>query len=49
LACSTPGMLFLGLVRSFTGDGPVTTGIGLALFVAFITLYSVMLREVEGQ
>lgn len=49
LACSTPGMLFLGLVRSFVGDGPAVTGMGLALFVAFITLYSLMLREVEGQ
>lgn len=49
LACSTPGMLFLGLVRSFMGDGPVITAMGLALFVAFITLYSLMLREVEGQ
>lgn len=49
LACSTPGMLFLGLVRSFRGDGPVVTALGLALFVSFITLYSLMLREVEGQ
>ena len=49
LACATPGMLFLGLLRAFNGDGPVVTGLGLALFVAFITLYSVMLREVEGQ
>jgi len=49
LACSTPGMLFLGLVRSFRGDGPVVTALGMVLFVCFITLYSVMLREVEGQ
>ena len=49
LACSTPGTLFLGLVRSFHGDGPVVTVLGLALFISFITLYSLMLREVEGQ
>jgi hypothetical protein len=49
LACATPGMLFLGLVRAFSGGGPVITGLGLALFVAFITIYSLMLREVEGQ
>lgn len=49
LACSTPGMLFLGLVRSFQGDGPVVTALGMALFVGFIILYSAMLREVEGQ
>ena len=49
LACSTPGTLFLGLVRSFHGDGPVVTVLGLALFISFIALYSLMLREVEGQ
>ena len=49
LACSTPGTLFLGLVRSFHGDGPVVTVLGLALFICFIALYSLMLREVEGQ
>jgi len=49
LACATPGMLFVGLVRAFTGDTGVVTAMGLALFIAFVTLYSVMLREVEGQ
>lgn len=49
LTCITPAMLILGLVRSFLGDGPATTGLGLATFLAFIILYSTMLREVEGQ
>ena len=49
LTCITPAMLILGLVRSFLGDGPATTGLGLATFLAFIVLYSTMLREVEGQ
>ena len=49
LTCVTPAMLVLGLVRSFLGDGAATTGLGLATFLAFIILYSTMLREVEGQ
>ncbi len=49
LTCITPAMLFLGLVRSFIGDGTAVTIIGLAIFLGFVTLYSVMLKEVEGQ
>ena len=49
LTCITPAMLFLGLVRALAGDGPAITGIGMAIFIVFITLYSLMLREVEGQ
>ncbi len=49
LTCITPAMLVLGLVRSFAGDGPAVTGLGLLIFLGFIVLYSTMLREVEGQ
>jgi hypothetical protein len=49
LTCITPAMLGLGLVRALLGDGLAVTGLGVAVFFGFIALYSVMLREVEGQ
>lgn len=49
LVCVTPGILALGLVRGFVGDNPAITGLGGLLFLVFVVLYTVMLREVEGQ
>ncbi len=49
LACTAPAMLVYGLVRAFA-DGSVSVPIlGGLTFLAFISLYTVMLREVEGQ
>lgn len=49
LTATSPGMLFLGLVRGFAGDSGAVTGIGIGVFLVFLVLYSLMLREVEGQ
>lgn len=49
LACISPAMLVLGLARAFLGDVAAITGLGFVIFFGFIALYSVMLREVEGQ
>ena len=49
LACVTPPMLMLGLVRAMLGDVPAVTYMGFAIFFAFAGLYSLMLKEVEGQ
>lgn len=49
LTTITPAMLFLGLVRGFMGDIAFATGLGFTIFLVFIALYSLMLREVEGQ
>ena len=49
LTCTTPAMLIYGLMRAFSTNALVLSVAGIAIFVMFITLYAVMLREVEGQ
>lgn len=49
LAAISPATLFLGLVRGMVGDTGFVQGLGFAIFFAFVALYSLMLREVEGQ
>lgn len=49
LACTTPAVLLFGLVRAFVADSPAVPILGLFTFMVFLALYSIMLREVEGQ
>lgn len=49
LACVSPAVLIFGLVRAFVAESPAVPVLGLLTFAAFLALYSVMLREVEGQ
>lgn len=45
--CTTPAMLFLGLLRGFLGETPAVSGIGLLVFAGFLYLWITMLRAVE--
>jgi hypothetical protein len=49
LVAITPAMLLYGLVRAFADGSVGVPVIGFLTFLLFIVLYTVMLREVEGQ
>lgn len=47
LLSSTPAWLFYGLVSGFIGPGPAQQITGVILWVAFLTFWSITLREAE--
>lgn len=47
LLCTTPVMLFNGLVAGFIGDGTAATVVGLGVFGGFLYLWINMLIEAE--
>lgn len=49
LTAITPAMLICGLVRAFADGSPAVPIFGGLTFLVFLVLYTVMLREVEGQ
>lgn len=49
LVAITPAMLLYGLVRAFADGSAGVPVVGFLTFLLFIVLYTVMLREVEGQ
>lgn len=49
LTCTTPAMLIYGLLRAFAANSAVVSVAGVLVFAIFLVLYTVMLREVEGQ
>ena len=49
LTCITPAMLLDGLMHVFVHEAVVLPIVDIAIFLAFLVLYTLMLREVEGQ
>lgn len=49
LTCTTPAMLLYGLARAFADGSAAIPILGGAVFLVFLVLYTMMLREVEGQ
>ncbi|MGV8986336.1 MAG: YIP1 family protein [Cypionkella sp.] len=49
LTCTTPAMLVYGLMRAFANESLGVPIMGGVTFLVFLVLYTVMLREVEGQ
>lgn len=49
LTCTTPAVLIYGLLRAFAAGSVIVAVAGFLTFLAFLILYTVMLREVEGQ
>lgn len=49
LTCITPAMLLDGLLHAFVRNSVVMPVVDILTFLMFLMLYTVMLREVEGQ